>query len=90
MNYVILRANDELEEIGMANIKLKDINKLETWNTKELRKLRMTTRNRISALETSNSPKTLPDNHPLFEMDIEDCKALLERIQTTEREMAKA
>lgn len=69
----------------MADIKLKPITELETWNTKELRKLKITITNRISALETSNNPKKLKSNHPLFEMEVGECKELLERVYKVEK-----
>lgn len=69
----------------MANIKLKDITKLETWDAKELRKLRMTIRNRISAFELTDSPKKLPENHPLFGLEIGECNELLEKVQRAEK-----
>lgn len=64
----------------MADIKLKDIAKLDTWNTKELRKLRITIKNRISAFSVSLKVKDLPANHPLFEMPATQCKVVLENV----------
>ena len=69
----------------MANIKLKDINKLETWDKKELRKLKITVNNRLSAMEASSNPKELPESHPLFEMDQDRCKDLLAKIYKAEK-----
>lgn len=69
----------------MANIKLKDINQLETWDKKELRKLKMTTNNRISTLSASSNPKDLSDSHPLFEMDLDQCKELIVKIIKAEK-----
>lgn len=69
----------------MANIKLKNINELNTWTPKELRKLRMTINNRISSLETSNSPKELPESHPLHGMESGECKILLEKVIKAEK-----
>jgi hypothetical protein len=69
----------------MADIKLKDLEKLETWNTKELRKLRMTLNNRINELESASSPKKFSENHPLFEKDQDDCKVLLRKIMKQEK-----
>ena len=67
----------------MANIKAKDINKLQEWNQKELRKLRMTINNRISAL--AGKAKELPTTHPLYEMEIGECKELLARVMKAEK-----
>lgn len=71
----------------MADIKLKDISKLETWNAKELRKLKMTINNRISVLENSSKPKDLPASHPLSEMGVDMCKDLLSRINKAEKNL---
>ena len=73
----------------MANIKAKDINDFSDWNVKELRKLRITVKNRISALDLSKS-KELSKSHPLFEMQEGECKVLLDRIIQAERKLAKA
>ena len=72
----------------MADIKLKKISELETWNAKELRKLRITVKNRISAFEFSTSQKKLPENHPLFEMEAGECKILLEKVVAAERSLS--
>jgi hypothetical protein len=69
----------------MANIKLKSINELHTWNTKELRKLRMTIKNRMSSLESSSEPKELSQTHPLFDMGESECKELLDRVLKEEK-----
>lgn len=69
----------------MANIKAKDITKLDTWNAKELRKLRMVIKNRLSAFEGSSGPKSLPETHPLFEMEVSECKDLLENVLKAEK-----
>lgn len=69
----------------MADIKLKDINKLDTWDTKELRKLRMTLKNRISSFENSSTQKELSKNHPLFNKDEAECKELLEKVIRAEK-----
>lgn len=71
----------------MANIKLKDVNQLEAWNPKELRKLKMATNNYISSLETSIKPKKLGETHPLFRMKAEQCKELLIKIINAEKKL---
>jgi len=73
----------------MANIKLKNINNLETWEPKELRKLRMVTKNRISYFEDPKIEKKLASNHPLYGMEITECKALLKKIISTENKNSK-
>jgi len=73
----------------MANIKSKELNKLETWNAKELRKLRMTLNNRISSLETSPGQKELSKNHPLFELSDVECKELLKKVMKAELTLSK-
>ncbi len=74
----------------MANIRAKDIKKLEEWNEKELRKLRITINNRISSLKSSGSPKALPENHPLFEKNEGDCQALLQKVLQAESQLKKS
>ncbi len=69
----------------MANIKTKDINQLSSWDKKELRKLRMVIRNRISSLEAPGKVKDLPESHPLFNMQIGACKDLLEKVISAEK-----
>jgi hypothetical protein len=69
----------------MANIKLKPIDQLDSWNAKELRKLRMTIKNRLSAFENSNDPKELPDTHPLHGMEPGELKELLLNVQRAEK-----
>ncbi len=71
----------------MANIKLKPINELELWNTKELRKLQITLKNRIESLNLKY--KELPQSHPLHGMKIENCKDLLEEVKRAEKELTK-
>jgi hypothetical protein len=69
----------------MADIKLKDITQLGSWNPKELRKLRMVIKNRIGALEKSEEAKELPASHPLSKMDIDKIKELLVRVLKSEK-----
>lgn len=72
-------------EKNMANIKTKPINELDSWNTKELRKLRITVKNRIESLKASSKPKALPETHPLKEMGVEECQRLLEKVMKAEK-----
>ena len=74
----------------MADIKLKDIDKLETWNAKELRKLKITINNRVNVLENTSKPKELKEHHPLYLMGPEECKSLLGKIQKAEKELSKS
>lgn len=69
----------------MANIKLKSIDDLPSWNTKELRKLRMTLKNRIEALQTNPNAKDLKEGHPLKDFSVEQCQELLEKVIKAER-----
>ena len=73
----------------MANIKLKDINQLDTWNEKELRKLRINLKNRMSVNEFNDKAKDLPESHPLHGMGFSECKSLLEAVLKAERILAK-
>ncbi|MDH4468597.1 MAG: hypothetical protein QE271_11105 [Bacteriovoracaceae bacterium] len=69
----------------MANIKIKDINQLELWTPKELRKLRMVVRNRISYFEDGKTEKALADSHPLSKMELKECQELLKKIIKAEK-----
>ena len=71
----------------MADLKLKKISELETWNAKELRKLRISINNRISGLDASSKPKELPKSHPLFALDQNQCKEILENVLKAERNL---
>lgn len=71
----------------MAKLKNKDITKLETWDMKELRKLRITIKNRISSLE-SNSKKSLPNGHLLIGMGIKELDELLLNVRRAEKSLA--
>lgn len=71
----------------MADIKLKNIRDLTAWNDKELRKLKITINNRISALE-SPTPKDLKPNHPLLGMEITECKDLLSEVFRAEKKLS--
>jgi hypothetical protein len=73
----------------MADLKNKDISKLESWNEKELRKLKISINNRISALKNSASPKVLPKNHPLFELDEAACGQLLHSLKAAEKKLSR-
>lgn len=68
----------------MANIKEKDLHNLESWNLKELRKLRITINNRLSSLET-NSKKELSASHILHGMDEEQLNQLLVAVKRAEK-----
>lgn len=69
----------------MANIRAKSIDDLGSWNVKELRKLRMTIRNRLTSFEKSADPKELPESHPLYQMDAGGCKELLAKVLKAEK-----
>jgi len=69
----------------VANIKAKKITELETWDEKELRKLKITVNNRLSALSVSEKP--LAKSHPLFGKDAGYCKDLLVKIIQAEKKL---
>ena len=71
----------------MADLKTKDISKLETWNTKELRKLRMTINNRINEFENSSKQKELSKSNPLLDMNVDELKELLGNVLKAERDL---
>ena len=73
----------------MANIRSKDINDLSTWDMKELRKLRITIKNRMNSLDSFSKAKELPDNHPLKGMELGECKELLLEVQRAEKKLVQ-
>ncbi|MCO4754199.1 MAG: hypothetical protein KC478_06940 [Bacteriovoracaceae bacterium] len=73
----------------MANIRLKSIDELETWNGKELRKLRITIKNRIEGFKAKAKAKELPASHPLNGMGIEECQSLLTKVLKAEKTLYK-
>ena len=70
----------------MAKIGNKDLQDLSSWDLKELRKLRIMLKNRISALELAPK-KTVAESHPLHNMDLGDCKELLLNVQRAEKKL---
>lgn len=71
----------------MAVIKGKDLSKLEDWNDKELRKLKINLNNRIQTFQNSAKPKELPKSNPLFGLGEEECKNLLKEVQKAEKNL---
>jgi len=71
----------------LADLKIKDISKLETWNVKELRKLRMTIKNRINSFDSSQTPKELAKSNPLQDMNVDELKELLEKVLKAEKNL---
>lgn len=72
----------------MAKINDKDINDLESWDAKELRKLRINAKNRIEALKLR--PKsTLGNNHLLRDMEIGELEDLLLKIKRAEKKLSQ-
>jgi len=74
-----------IQERTLADLKIKDITKLETWNVKELRKLRMTINNRINEFENSSKQKELAKSNPLQNKNLDELKELLEKVLKAER-----
>ena len=72
----------------MANIKTKSLKELEAWNIKELRKLRITVKNRIESLKTGLKPKELSASHVLRGLEIGECQSLLEKIKRAEKALS--
>jgi len=72
----------------MANIRLKSIQELDSWNTKELRKLRITIKNRIESLSL-NSKKKLPTSHPLCGLEVQECRDLLEKVKRAQKHLSR-
>ncbi|GEM_PF-3226175 len=76
-----------IQERTLADLKIKDITKLETWNIKELRKLRMTINNRINEFENSSKQKELAKSNPLQNKNLDELKEILEKVLKAEREL---
>lgn len=76
-----------IQERTLADLKTKDISKLETWNIKELRKLRMTINNRINEFENSSKQKELGESNPLKNKNLDELKEILEKVLKAEREL---
>ena len=71
----------------MANIRHKSISDLSGWNAKELRKLRITIKNRMASLSSYSKAKELPDGHPLKGMEKQGCEDLLRKVLRSEKEL---
>jgi hypothetical protein len=71
----------------MAVIKGKDLTKLEEWNDKELRKLKINLNNRIQSYKNSAKPKELPKSNPLFGLGEAECEELLREVQKAEKNL---
>lgn len=71
----------------MADLKTKDITKLEDWNAKELRKLRMTINNRINEFENSSKQKELAKSNPLAKLNPDELQELLEKVLKAEKNL---
>ena len=74
-------------ERTLADLKTKDITKLDDWNAKELRKLRMTINNRINEFENSSKQKELAKSNPLAELNPDELKELLEKVLKAEKNL---
>ena len=71
----------------MATIKGKDLNNLQDWNEKELRKLKINLNNRLQTFQFSQKTKDLPKSNPLFGLGEDECKQLLEEVKKAERNL---
>lgn len=71
----------------MATIKGKDLNNLNDWNEKELRKLKINLNNRLQTFQFSQKAKDLPKSNPLFGLGEDECKKLLEEVKKAERNL---
>lgn len=69
----------------MAKLSDKSLDNLNEWNTKELRKLRMTLHNRIEKLKKNPKDNTIKSNHPLYGLGPVECEQLMDRIKKTEK-----
>lgn len=73
----------------MAKINDKDINDLSTWTMKELRKLKINSKNRITSLQ-SNPKSQLSKSHILFEMEASELEELILQIHRAEKVLANS
>lgn len=71
----------------MANLKSKSWENLSDWNIKELRKLKISLKNRIDALSFGNNPKELRESNPLSGKTLGDCQNLLTNVLKAERNL---
>jgi hypothetical protein len=74
-------------EATMAKINDKDITDLSTWTMKELRKLKINSKNRISALQV-NPKSSLGKNHILFDMEAGELEELVLKVHRAEKVLA--
>lgn len=68
----------------MAKLKDKNISDLTDWDIKELRKLRISIKNRMSSLELGNK-KDLAKSHILHGLEIGDLEDLLLNVKRAEK-----
>jgi len=73
----------------MAKINNKNINDLSDWNMKELRKLKINSKNRIQSLEMSQKSE-LSKSHILSGMDIGELKEIILKIHRAEKNLARS
>jgi hypothetical protein len=71
----------------MANIKSKDLTNLESWNAKELRKLKITINNRLDSFKDNPQGKDLSPSHPLHQVDEGQCRSILQDIIRAEKKL---
>lgn len=71
----------------MAKISDKDISDLSTWSMKELRKLKINSKNRIAALQV-NAKSVLSKNHLLFDMEAGELEELILKVHRAEKVLA--
>lgn len=73
----------------MANIKLKSLEKLNDWNSKELRKLKITLNNRLTSFQSGGRVKDLASSHVLSGLGEDSCKDLLDKVLKAEKILHK-
>lgn len=71
----------------MAKIGNKDLNNLEDWNIKELRKLKINIKNRLSALST-NPKKEASNKSILYGLSESELKSYLDKILRAEKQLS--
>jgi len=72
----------------MAKLKEKNMTQLQSWSSKELRKLKITLQNRISSLGKFANQKDLKESNLLFNKNEKECKELLEKVLRAEKKLS--
>ena len=79
------------QEIKMAKLKGKNIENLaDDWNEKELRKLRIMIKNRLSTLDMKPNAPALPDGNPITGLGQSELNSLLQNCLKAEANLKRS